>query len=82
MDLPAWKEAGQVMEIAKIFVFERPGTPVPALAWITGTVKVPAIDISATAIRGRVRDGQSIRYWVPESVAEYIRAHRLYLDTE
>jgi len=82
MDLPAWKEAGQVMDIAKIFVFERPGTPVPALAWITGTVKVPAIDISATAIRRRVRDGQSIRYWVPESVAEYIRAHRLYLDTE
>ena len=82
LDLPAWKEAGQVMDLAKIFVFARPGTPVPASPWITGTVEVPAIDISATEIRRRVRGGQSIRYWVPDSVAEYIRAHRLYLDAE
>ena len=82
VDLPAWKEAGQVMELAKIFVFDRPGTAVPALPWITGSVEVPAIDISATEIRRRVRDGQSIRYWVPDSVAEYITEHRLYLDTE
>ena len=82
VDLPAWKESGQVMKLAKIFVFERPGTPVPTLPWITGTVEVPAIDISATEIRHRVREGQSIRYWVPDSVAEYIKAHRLYLDTE
>ena len=82
VDLPAWKEAGEVRELAKIFVFERPGTPVPALSWITGTVAVPAIDISATGIRRRVREGQSIRYWVPDSVAEYIAAHRLYLDPE
>ncbi len=82
VDLPAWKEAEQVMDLAKIFVFERPGTAVPSLSWIAGTVQVPAIDISATEIRSRVRAGQSIRYWVPDSVAEYIRAHRLYLDTE
>jgi nicotinate-nucleotide adenylyltransferase len=82
VDLPGWKEAGQVIDLAKIFVFERPGTAVPPLSWITGTVQVPAIDISATEIRSRVRAGQSIRYWVPDSVAEYIRAHRLYLDTE
>jgi nicotinate-nucleotide adenylyltransferase len=82
VDLPAWKEAKAVAELAKIIVFARPGTPVPTLPWITGTVEVPAIDISATEIRHRVREGQSIRYWVPDSVAEYIRAHRLYLDTE
>ena len=81
-DLPTWKESGQVIELAKIFVFERPGTPVPILPWIAGTVEVPAIDISATEIRRRVREGQSIRYWVPDNVAEYIKAHRLYLDAE
>ena len=82
VDLPAWKEAGEVMESTKIFVFQRPGTPVPVLPWITGTVDVPSIDISATEIRRRVRGGRSIRYWVPDSVAEYITAHRLYLDAE
>jgi nicotinate-nucleotide adenylyltransferase len=81
-DLPGWKEARAVMDLAKIFVFQRPGTPVPSLPWITGTIEVPAIDISATEIRRRVRERQSIRYWVPENVAEYIMAHRLYLDPE
>jgi nicotinate-nucleotide adenylyltransferase len=41
---------------------------------------VPSIDISATEIRRRVQDGRSIRYWVPDAVAEYITRHRLYLD--
>jgi nicotinate-nucleotide adenylyltransferase len=36
------------------------------------------VDISSTAIRERVRRGQSIRYWVPDAVADYIAAHRLY----
>ena len=44
--------------------------------WIT----VPAIEVSSTAIRERVRTGRSIRYWVPDSVASYIAAHGLYQD--
>jgi nicotinate-nucleotide adenylyltransferase len=42
-------------------------------------VRVPAVDISATAIRERVRNGQSIRYWVPYPVAESIAVTGLYL---
>ena len=45
-------------------------------------IEVPAIDISATEIRGRVREGRSIRYWVPDAVAKYVVGHRLYLDEE
>jgi nicotinate-nucleotide adenylyltransferase len=81
-DLPAWKEAERVMELARIVVFGRPGSSAPVLPWITGAVEVPAIDISATEIRRRVHEGQSVRYWVPDGVAEYITAHRLYLDAE
>ena len=40
----------------------------------------PAVEISATEIRRRVRDGLPIRYWVPDPVAGYISRHRLYLD--
>jgi nicotinate-nucleotide adenylyltransferase len=43
---------------------------------------VPGIDIAATEIRRRARQGQSLRYWVPDAVAEYIVRHRLYLDPE
>jgi len=27
-----------------------------------------------------VYEGRSIRYWVPDPVAEYVTRHRLYLD--
>lgn len=82
LDLPAWREADRLPELARIAVFARPGTPVPSLPWITAAIEVPAIDISATEVRRRARQGQSLRYWVPDPVAEYIVAHRLYLDSE
>ena len=45
-----------------------------------GIVVVPftALDISATAIRERLRTGASPRYLLPDSVIDYIRKHRLY----
>jgi nicotinate-nucleotide adenylyltransferase len=43
-------------------------------------VEVPRIDISSTAVRQRVRLGRSIRFWVPDPVAEYITAHGLYRE--
>ena len=42
-------------------------------------VEADTPDISSTEIRRRVRAGESLRGLVPESVAAYINAHRLYL---
>jgi nicotinate-nucleotide adenylyltransferase len=81
-ELPAWHEATEIPRLARVVVFARPGSAVPALPAISGTVRVPAIDISATGIRQRVREGRSIRHWVPDAVAEYVVLHRLYLDPE
>jgi nicotinate-nucleotide adenylyltransferase len=38
----------------------------------------PALDISSTRIRQRIREGKSIAYLVPESVQAYICKYRLY----
>jgi nicotinate-nucleotide adenylyltransferase len=81
-ELPGWHDAGRIPELARVVVFARPGTALPTSAWVSQSIEVPAIDISATEIRRRVRQGHSVRYWVPDPVAEYILAHRLYLDPE
>lgn len=81
-ELEAWHEAQALPGLARIVVFARPGSAVPASPLFAETVEVPAIDISATEIRHRIRSGRSIRYWVPDAVAEYVARHRLYLDPE
>ena len=58
--------------LAEIVVFARPGSAVPGTSLIRRVIQVPSIDISASEIRRRVRDGRSVRYWVPDAVAEYI----------
>jgi nicotinate-nucleotide adenylyltransferase len=41
-------------------------------------LKIPLLDISATEIRKRIREGKSIKYLLPESVESYIIANKLY----
>ena len=79
-EIEAWHQAERIPALADVVVFARAGVPVPASRLIARTIEVPAIEISATGIRRRVREGRSIRYWVPDPVAEYVTSHRLYLD--
>ena len=41
-------------------------------------VEAPLLDISATYIRKCIKNGKSIRYLVPEAVAEMIQAKKFY----
>jgi nicotinate-nucleotide adenylyltransferase len=79
-ELDAWREAAEIPRLATVVVFARHGVSVPASPLIARTIEVPAIEISATEVRRRAREGRSLRYWVPDPVAEYITRHRLYLD--
>jgi nicotinate-nucleotide adenylyltransferase len=79
-ELDQWHRATEIPGLARIVVFARPGSVVPASSKIHQTVRVPAVDISATDVRRRVREGRSIRYLVPDAVADYVARHRLYLD--
>jgi nicotinate-nucleotide adenylyltransferase len=79
-ELDAWREAAEIPRLAAVVVFARPGAAVPVSPLITRTIQVPAMEISATEVRRRAREGRSLRYWVPDPVAEYVTRHRLYLD--
>lgn len=46
------------------------------------TLDIPALDISATGIRARLRAGHSVRYLLPADVLDYIESHHLYKDLD
>ena len=88
--LPEWREPSRLIKMCHLVVAPRPGYPPPDLKamevlipgisqWLV-TMDKPEIDISASAIRDRVTQELSIHHLVPESVEEYIRQHKLYLE--
>jgi nicotinate-nucleotide adenylyltransferase len=78
-ELDRWREAAEVARLARVVVFARAGETIPESPLIAGTATVPAVAISATEVRNRVREGRSIDHLVPPPVARYILQNRLYL---
>lgn len=90
-ELDSWYRAEELADACTLVTAARPGFVRPRAEELGGRftalqtgrlldhiVPGPEIDISATEIRARVRAGRSIRYLVPEAVAEYIEARGLY----
>ena len=77
-DLAGWWEVEALPALADIVVFARPGSTVPRHPLVRRVIPVPMMDLSATQIRDRVRQGRSIRYLVPDPVRAYIADRRLY----
>jgi nicotinate-nucleotide adenylyltransferase len=78
----SWKNADELFELAHFVGVTRPGytlsdAHVPRDA--VSLVDVPAMAISSSTCRARVRKGLPIWYLVPDGVVQYIGKHRLYI---
>jgi nicotinate-nucleotide adenylyltransferase len=85
--LPSWHEPDGVLGLARVAVAEREGLEREAvlrsLEGLEGRERIaffdmPRIDISSSALRDRAASGRSIRYLVPDKVAEYVESRGLY----
>jgi nicotinate-nucleotide adenylyltransferase len=78
----AWREPDRIAQLARVVVLRRPGSDSPIAAEeLPGDailLRTRLVDVSSTEIRERARTGKSIVGFVPESVAEFIAAERLY----
>lgn len=81
-EMGTWHEAAEVATQATVAVIERPGAengPEPALAGLaTVRVSAPALEVSSSQVRRLCAEGRSVRYLVPDTVADYIAKKELY----
>lgn len=78
-----WKNSSELFDLAHFIGVTRPGHVLDDQGLPLGSVslvEVPALSISSTDIRARVRAGQPVWYLVPDGVVQYISKHGLYID--
>ncbi|GAU77433.1 nicotinate-nucleotide adenylyltransferase [Fusibacter sp. 3D3] len=88
--LDTWKSYKELVKYVKFIGASRPGVDerllkakIEELSLELGAhielCSVPALAISSTDIRDRVREGKSIKYLLPETVENYICKEKIYL---
>jgi len=80
LEIMEWKEPETLFDLARFIAATRPGYDVTRFQThdAVSVMEIPALAISSTDIRARVREGRPIRFLVPQSVETYIVAEGLY----
>jgi nicotinate-nucleotide adenylyltransferase len=93
LEILTWKEPEKILEEAIFIAATRPGYDLNKLEQSlpeaekrrhatdprVKVMEIPALAISSTDIRNRVREGRPIRYLVPDGVWEFIEKNGFYL---
>jgi nicotinate-nucleotide adenylyltransferase len=82
-EIDSWRDRERLVSLCRVAVIERPAEdgrarPVQELPAWAEPVAGAGLPISATQIRRLAAEGRSIRYLVPESVADYVIRRGLY----
>ena len=78
----SWYKPNQILKNCQVVVYRRTGSTTADVPdeYITKMkiMKNPLIDISSSEIRNRIRNGQSVKYMIPQSVEALIYEKNLY----
>jgi nicotinate-nucleotide adenylyltransferase len=81
-EMATWRDPARIFALCTVAVAERPGArdaaPAAAAQVRVERVSGPGLAISATEVRRRAQEGKSVRYLVPDAVADYIVKRGLY----
>ena len=85
LEMPRWKRPEEIFERAQVVAYPRAGLmdagdqdSIRILGRRVRLLGGPLVGVSGTEIRSRVSSGRSIKFLVPDSVAEYIQCNGLY----
>ena len=92
LEILTWKNTDEIVTLAKFIAATRPGYDLSKIEGLKSTLfrsekeadegisimEIPALAISSTDIRKRIKQGRPINYLVPEGVNNYIIKHGLY----
>ena len=79
----SWRDTDELFSLAQFVGCTRPGHRLSVAhlpAERVSLIEIPALAISSTECRERVRAGQPIWYLVPDGIVQYISKRRLYRD--
>lgn len=90
VDLDSWYRVERILELCWFVVAPRPGFPVEVLkknlkpSYLSRIcfLSMTEVDIAATFVRQRLREGKPIRYLTPPGVEAYILKMGLYQSEE
>lgn len=75
-----WKDPQGILRLATLVILNRPGFDKNyPKRWPYLKINMPAVDISSSDIRQRLKHKRSIWYLTPKAVIRYINCHRLYV---
>lgn len=82
-ELDTWKSYKELLALIPLIVMKRPGsdalrTDILEISKEVNVFENPLIDISSSQIRDRIKKGLTVRYLLPDDVAEYIYNKELY----
>jgi nicotinate-nucleotide adenylyltransferase len=80
-NLPKWKNAEWLLKNYSLYVYKRPdheNMPTHPGAKDIHILNAPLLPISSTEIRKKIKEGKSIRYWVPDAVKAEIERNGYY----
>lgn len=86
LQILTWKDPEEILAEARFIAATRPGYDLDRLEKElpegfgdrVHVLEIPALAISSTDVRRRVREGRPVRYLLPEGVARYIEKNGLY----